>query len=216
MNIKPEYLPEKTAAVFEILAKEAFISTFSLVGGTALSLLLGHRQSEDLDFIFDGENISATSIKRKIAKLFPNYKLVREEKNYQLDFFVNDVKLTFFSTGAILLPFSVIEHTVQFKKMNIATPEIIAVLKISAIAQRSTMRDYYDLFYLAKYVIPLREIFNRAKQLLPNISAITYTETIIYIDDILENSIESHLNPKEIVTKQQIANFFISEISKLK
>lgn len=78
------------------------------------------------------------------------------------------------------------------------------------------MRDYYDLYYLAKNVIPLKDIFLKSKQLLPNISAITYTETIIFTSDILEDSIENHLQPKEIITKKEIADYFISEISKLK
>lgn len=174
------------------------------------------KQSEDLDFVFDGEKIPTTSIKRNIAKLFPSYKLIREEKDYQVDFVVYDVKLTFFSTGAILLPFKVMDYTFTYKKIRIAMTDIVAVLKISAISQRCTMRDYYDLYYLAKHVMPLSDIFKKAKQLLPNISAITYTETIIYTDDIIENAIENHLHPKESITKNEIADFFISEISKMK
>ena len=52
--------------------------------------------------------------------------------------------------------------------------------------------------------------------MLPNISAITYTETIIYTRDIPENSIENQLNPKEIVTKEQISDFFIEELKKIR
>jgi len=52
--------------------------------------------------------------------------------------------------------------------------------------------------------------------MLPNISPATYTETIIYTNDISEKSIENHLNPKELVTKQQISAFFIDELKKLK
>ena len=216
MKVQTGFLPVNTKDVFEKLSNESFISRFSLVGGTALSVQLGHRQSEDLDFIFDGEKIPSTNIKRKIAQLFPKYRLIREEKDYQLDYFVNGVKLTFFSTGAILLPFEVMKYTFTYRNIHITFPEIIAVLKISAIAQRSTMRDYYDLYYLAKNVIPLKDIFDKSKLLLPNISAITYTETIVYTADILEDSIENHLQPKEIITKKEIADYFISEIDKLK
>lgn len=129
MKVELEYLPVNTAEVFEILSNEGFISKFSLVGGTALTLQLGHRQSEDLDFIFDGEKIPATIIKRKIAALSPTYRLIREERDYQLDYFVCGVKLTFFSTGAKLLPFSVMEYTFTYKNIHIAIPEIVAVLK---------------------------------------------------------------------------------------
>jgi hypothetical protein len=52
--------------------------------------------------------------------------------------------------------------------------------------------------------------------LIPNLSPITYSETIIYTKDVPEKSISDHLFPKEIVTKEQIANYFIEEIKKMK
>jgi len=58
------------------------MNRFTLVGGSALALQSGHRQSEDLDFIFDEEKIDAISIKRFIARLFPEYRLIREEAGY--------------------------------------------------------------------------------------------------------------------------------------
>ncbi|MBA4408530.1 MAG: hypothetical protein C0397_03800 [Odoribacter sp.] len=86
------FLPKE---LFDKFALLPFIQKFTLVGGTALSLQIGHRQSEDLDFIYDGEKIPTTTIKREISKEFPNYKLIREEKDYQLDFLSNRLKLHF-------------------------------------------------------------------------------------------------------------------------
>lgn len=216
MVIITNYIPGKTAALFEKIAELSFIRRYTLVGGTALALQIGHRQSEDLDFIFDGEKIPATSIKREISKHFPKYRLVREEKDYQLDFLIDEVKVTFFSSGAVLVPFAVKEFSEKYLNINIANIEIIAVLKMATLAQRNTIRDYYDLYFIAKYFIPLSRIIKHSKELLPNISAITYTETIIYTGDLTENSIENHLKPKEILTKEQISEFFIEELKKLK
>lgn len=216
MVIDTHNIPDKTAALFEKIARLPFISRYTLVGGTALALQIGHRQSEDLDFIFDDEKIPTTSIKREISKQFPKYRLIREEKDYRLDFLVDDVKVTFFSSGAVMVPFSVKDYSEKHFKINIASIEIIAVLKIGTLAQRNTIRDYYDLYFIAKYHIPLFHIFEISKELLPNVSAITYTETIIYTDDIAEDSIENHLKPKEILTKEQISEFFIAELRKIK
>lgn len=49
----PQTLPEKTARLLEQIrqARPSFINSFYLSGGTALSLQLGHRESEDLDFL---------------------------------------------------------------------------------------------------------------------------------------------------------------------
>lgn len=216
MVIDTSHIPEKTAVLFEKIARLPFISRFTLVGGTALALQIGHRQSEDLDFIYDGEKIPTTSIKREISKQFPKYRLIREEKDYQLDFLVDDVKVTFFSSGAVMVPFSVMDYSEKHLNINIAGIEIIAVLKIATLAQRNTIRDYYDLYFIAKYHIPLFRIFEASKKLLSNVSAITYTETIIYTEDLAENSIENHLKPKENLNKDQISDFFIAELQKLK
>jgi len=216
MTIDLNFLPQNTSSLLQQLAKEKYMNRFSLVGGTALTLQLGHRQSEDLDFVFDAEKITALSIKRFIAKLFPQHQLIREDSFYQLDFVVQEVKLTFFSTGAVLIPFSVKEHTSPFGNLNITDVATIASLKLAAISQRCTMRDYYDIYFIAKHILPLEEIYKTTRLLFPNLSAITYSETIIYTRDIPENSISDHLNPKEIVTKEQIAGFFIEEIKKMK
>ena len=89
MNLDLNNLPSATSHLFQKLAKEKYMNRFSLVGGSALALQLGHRQSEDLDFVFDGEKIESISIKRFIARLFPEYRLIREEAGYQLDFLFN-------------------------------------------------------------------------------------------------------------------------------
>lgn len=216
MNLNLNNLPSATSLLFQQLAKEKYMNRFSLVGGSALSLQTGHRQSEDLDFIFDEEKIKAVSIKRFIARLFPGYRLIREDAGYQLDFLIQGIKLTLFSTGAVLIPFNVKEYTFKYGNVNIATVAIIATLKLAAISQRFTIRDYYDLYYISKYIMPLSEIYKTTRYLIPNLSPINYSETIIYTKDIPEKSIADHLFPKEIVTKEQIANYFIEEIKKMK
>ncbi len=215
MNIHLDNIPVATAELFQKLAQEKYMVRFSLVGGTALALQLGHRQSEDLDFIFDAEKIDTMGIKRFIAHIFPDHRLIREERGYQLDFLVNNVKLTFFSTGAVIIPFPVKPHTVQFNSLNITVVNVMAVLKMATISQRCTIRDYYDIYYISRYIISLDEIFKLTKSMIPNLSPITYTETIIYTKDIPENVIGSHLFPKEQISKEEIANYFIGEIKKM-
>ncbi len=215
MSINTAYISEKTAKLLYEFAKLNFIQKFTLVGGTALALQLEYRQSEDLDFIYDDEKIPTTTIKREISKKFPQYRLIREEKDYQLDFLIGHVKVTFFSSGAVMIPFRVMDYSEKYQNVNVANVEILAVLKMATISQRNTIRDYYDLYFIAKHITPLIQIIEQSKKMLPNIAAITYTETIIYTDDIPEDSIENHLNPKEIVTKEQISAFFIEELKKI-
>ena len=212
----PGYMPEQTARVFENLSEKQFISNFTLVRGTALSIQIRHRLSEDLDFIFDGPELNKSLIKRNISKHFSNFRIIREDENYQLDFIIDDVRVTFFSTGAVMIPFEVKPFSGRYKKINIAPSEIVGVLKLASISQRNTFRDYYDLYILAKYHHDLGTLIKKTRELVPTLSPITYSETLVYTDDIEEDSIASHLSPKEMVTKEEISGFFARELKKIR
>ena len=214
--INLQFMPPQTFFVFNQLAESRFIKKYTLVGGTALSVQLEHRMSEDLDFAFDAEKLNINSLKRNIANLFPQHKIIRLEAPWQIDFIVNNVKVSFFSIGAVAIPFKVNQHAIRFKNIAVCKAKTIASLKMATIAQRNTIRDYYDLYILTKYHYSLKEIILQTKQLIPNLSPITYTETLIYTKDIEEQSLEKHLNPSEDITKEQIADFFVDQLRKIK
>ena len=209
-------MPCNVKELFNTLCNQSFISRYTLFGGTALSIQIYHRLSEDLDFIYDEEALNINTIKRNITKLFPKHLIIRQDSKLQIDFVINDIKLTFFSAGSISLPFNVSSHALKYKKINICNISTLASLEMAAIAQRNTIRDYYDLYYLAKYHIPLLEIIQKTKSLLPNLSPVTYSETLIYTEDIDESNISGHLKPKEEINKEQIAAFFTKELIKIK
>lgn len=215
-SIDLTFMPANTKLVFAKLARHRFISNYTLVGGTALSIQIKHRLSEDLDFIFDGEKLNTATIKRNIAAIFPDYRIIRQELPWHIDFVIHNVKVTFFSTGAIALPFNVNAYSFSYKSIHICKAKTIASLKMAAIAQRNTMRDYYDLYMLMKYHFSLKEIFDQTKELIPGLSPITYAETLIYTNDIEESTIDNHLMPTEVISKNQIASFFVVEIRKIK
>jgi predicted nucleotidyltransferase component of viral defense system len=210
-----DFLPEKTRKIYQHLGTSSFISNFTLVGGTALAMQIKHRLSEDLDFVFDGDELNINQIKRNIKNLFPSFRIIRQDHKWQIDFAIDEVKLTFFSTGAIALPFEVRTYSFRDNNVNIAEAKAIAALKFSAIAQRNTIRDYYDLYYLSRYHFPLLELINFTREVNPNLSPITYTETLVYTKDIAEDNISSHLSPAEKVNKEQMAAFFSQELIKI-
>jgi len=214
--INLQFIPPETFLVFEKLGESSFIKDYTLVGGTALAMQIEHRMSEDLDFVIDTEKLNIQTIKRNIAKHFPDYKIIRQEAPWQIDFIINNVKVTFFSTGAVAIPFKVNQHIIRIKNLAVCKAKTIASLKMATIAERNTIRDYYDLYILTKYHYSLKEIILQTKQLIPNLSPITYTETLIYTKDIEEKSLDSHLMPAENITKEQIADFFVDQLRKIK
>lgn len=149
MDLK--YIAEKTRNVFNNLVEEKFLKDYTLVDGTALSLQLKHRLSEDLYFIYDGILLETQLILEFVDKIFKdNYTLIKQDNDHQLDFLVDDIRVTFFTNKSVMISFNVKDNSTKFKQINIATPEIIAVMIINAMPQGYTIRDYYDLYFIAK------------------------------------------------------------------
>ena len=215
-TVNINHMPENTLEVFRRIGSLSFISEYTLVGGTALAIQIGHRMSEDLDFICDSEELKINTIKRNMLKAFPESRIIRQDHNWQIDFAIKQVKVTFFSTGAIAIPFKVKSHAFTAGNIYIADKKAIAALKFSSIAHRNTFRDYYDIYCLARYHIPLLELIYFTKEHIPGLSPVTYTETLVYTGDIEEESIAGHLSPRENINKEEIAAFFTKELIRIR
>lgn len=113
-----------------------------LAGGTALALHLGHRLSFDLDFfthqVFD-ENVLASSLKE-----LPKFK---EDGTAWRTVWgsVENIKFSLF-----YYPYPLIKKTITFEGIQILDKEDIAAMKIHALEDRGTKRDFIDLYFLAK------------------------------------------------------------------
>jgi hypothetical protein len=132
-----------------------FISQFKreyyLVGGTAIALHIGHRESIDFD-LFKFANLRKNDIYRKIAKSKIKSKFGYE--NYeQLNLILNDVKFTFFS-----FPYK-IPSNFEIKGI-IKMPDLItlAAMKAFALGRRAKWKDYVDLYFILKDYYSFQEI----------------------------------------------------------
>ena len=94
-------LRDNTLDVFEQVSRLNCIKDLYLCGGTGISLLLQHRQSEDLDFEMlnyrgDNRHLDASNINNELVSVFPECK--REILGPQhIQYYIgNHVKLSFF------------------------------------------------------------------------------------------------------------------------
>ncbi len=114
------------------------LSKFALVGGTNLSLRLGHRLSIDLD-IFTPEPFSPEFLGRIITNQFPDSTIASQSEN-MLFMYVNDVKV-----DMVELPYPYIEPVETLDGIRLVSlPDIIA-MKMSAIARRGVKKDFWDV-----------------------------------------------------------------------
>lgn len=142
----------ETIPVFETVSQLEFIKGLYLCGGTAQSLQLLHRKSEDLDFELIGTRkerpqLDFSAISNAVTDVYPDCRKEFLGRN-QLQIFVN---------GNVKLSFSRPENAVPelgkgFVYNNIVTPSLQELLgmKLFTIAVRSAFRDYYDIYALLK------------------------------------------------------------------
>ncbi len=183
----------------ELTDTAPFIAQYSLVGGSALSLYLCHRKSEDLDFFTYADTFDRREILDYIQR-FKNFEVLNDNSD-QLDLLLDGVKVTFFNAKWDFL------KPVQQSQLNIASLESIAAMKTNVLFLRAKYRDYYDLYFLTKKVMGLKDIFACAQPVISGLTFKLFSIALLYIDDIEDDNIV-HLDPKENLSKKDIRSFF--------
>jgi len=161
-----EILTDKQIKLLPLVKK--FSDTFYLVGGTAIALHIGHRQSIDFD-LFTLTNYNNRTIHTRIKR--NGFKFDRElrNENGQLTIIINDTQMTFYQ---FLYEIELSEKLNSIIKM----PDLVTLgaMKVFALGQRAKWKDYVDLYFIFKKY-SLNEISTKAKKLFGN----EYNERII-------------------------------------
>lgn len=220
-------LPETRNMLLKLRDNCEFLHKYVLVGGSALSLHLCHRKSEDLDFFTYDDSFSKKEILDYITQFYN--KEILNQTDEQIDVLLDGVKVTFFNAKwSFLRPQSLSgphrpptsgPHTPipepdtpgspMSGRLNIATLEQLAAMKVNILFLRAKYRDYYDLYILAKEVFSLKNIFRMSKNIVEGVTYKLFIVALLYIDDIEDDDI-GHLEPKEQVSKKEIREFFES------
>ncbi len=172
--------------LFEI---EELTKKFYLAGGTNLALKYNHRISTDIDlFINYNENINfEDKIVPILEQKFKNrLQLIALNKN-TLRTTIDTIKVDFLSWSSIkqqLKPFEIIENT----NWILAADIDVAAMKLNAIINRGTKKDFFDIaFLLQKFTI--EELIN-AYKIKYNIQS--DTEILKYLLDFHEADLETN------------------------
>lgn len=136
----PESINKKTQLVLEKIKKSGISKNFYLVGGTALAIQLGHRESIDLDF-FSEKDFSNSKLKEELSKV-GDYFLTGEEEG-TLHGTLDDVKLSFLE-----YKYNQLFSFLDFEGIQLADMRDIAAMKIDAISSRGSKKDFIDLYFL--------------------------------------------------------------------
>ena len=147
-------------AIIDNVAKLECIKYYTLCGGTALAMQLGHRMSEDLDFM-----MWRISKNEKPEVDWPTIEKEIQEKIGEIDhrdilgfdqvaFVVKGVKLSFFVSNN----FSPVNERIPYQdNIFIADVPAILAMKMEVMLRRLKYRDYYDIYSIVKAGYSLKD-----------------------------------------------------------
>ena len=199
-------LPKTKNLLLKMINECSFLEKYVLVGGSALAIHLCHRKSEDLDFFTYDDSFD----KKEIFDFIQNFenKEILYQSNEQIDVLLDGVKVTFFNAKWEFL------KPKKSKKFNLASIESISAMKVNVIFLRAKYRDYYDLYFLVKEGMSLKEIFEHSQNIVEGINFKLFAIALLYIDDI-EDDIIDYLDPKERISKEKIRDFFQAKLNSM-
>lgn len=131
--------PELLELLKALMSVELF-NNFYVVGGTALALQVGHRQSIDIDLFGQSEidDIEFTEAIRVLGER----RILKKSKNI-LIYSINGINFVNYS-------YPWIAEGKVIDTIRLASIEDIAAMKLNAIAGRGSKKDFIDLFFLLK------------------------------------------------------------------
>lgn len=146
LNTVSKLLWESLAELMKLNALE----NFRLVGGTALSLQLGHRESLDIDMFTDAEygSIDFLKIEEVLREKFSYVSSLTSDfigmgKSYFIGNEASDlVKLDLFYTDNFVFPI------IEVKEVRLASIQEIAAMKLDVIGRGGRKKDFWDFHEL--------------------------------------------------------------------
>ena len=157
-------LAPHTSAIFEAVSKLECIKPFVLVGGTALSLQIGTRLSEDLDFMSwrttkdEKREVNWPAIKKELETIGTVDKCDILDLDH-VEFVVNGVKLSFYANPN-LSPLQREVHLIN--NIRLADLTAIGAMKMEVLMRRSKFRDYYDIYSLIEEGVNIQSMIDLA------------------------------------------------------
>lgn len=209
-------LAPNTTKIFEPLSRLECIKPYVLVGGTALSLQIGTRLSEDLDFMSwkksknEKREVDWPQIKTELCSIgtIEHFDILDID---HVEFIVDGVKISFYANPN----YSPLKKEIKFQgNLRLADLTSIGAMKMEVMLRRSKFRDYYDIYSLLEAGENISEMINialkysghklKSKNLL---AMLTRSERFIADSQFLE------LEPIYNVTPQQIEDRIIQALT---
>lgn len=171
-----EILTKEQVELLPLLKKVS--KDYGLVGGTAIALHIGHRESIDFD-LFSYEEFNNQAIRRSISRIITVGRILVNRQG-EFTFFSKGVKITFFN-----YPYKIPYKNELDNIIKIPDLLTLAAMKAYALGQRAKWKDYVDLYFIIKDFHSLDEIIAKGEKLFKNeFNAKIFRTQLSYFNDI--------------------------------
>lgn len=176
LHKNPVLISPQTFSLISELQNLSALKEFYLVGGTALTLQIGHRNSIDIDLfsINDFDSASLLALLRSKHTVEERY----AGKN-TLIAFINNIKVDF-----ITHKYPFVKPPLSEEGIYYLSKEDIAAMKLNAISHSGKrLKDFIDLYYLLQY-FSLNSLIGFFEIKYPNTNPLIPLKAINFFDDI--------------------------------
>lgn len=169
-------------ATFELIQQLQLlpeINSFQLVGGTALALQLGHRNSIDID-LFTQEDFNSEDVISIVKNKFAYNEIYR--RNNTIIGLINDIKVDFIKHDYPYIIPPISEEGIRY-----LSKEDVAAMKLHAIIQSGKrLKDFIDIYFLLQY-FSMDEMIRFFMEKYTYSNPLIALKAVTYFDDIDEN-----------------------------
>lgn len=165
----------RTLALLKQLQQMSLLQNSRLVGGTALALQLGHRNSIDLDFFGEFQNSYIDFL-----NTFNNEGLtvnsLQNTKSIHI-FEIEGVKV-----DIVNYPYKWLEDPIEDDGIKLSGLKDIASMKLAAVTNRGTKKDFIDMYFLLQH-FSLNEMVEYYKTKYDTNSIYNVIRSLVYFAD---------------------------------
>jgi len=180
--LREETVEPATLGLLKNLTALPELAQFRLVGGTALSLLYGHRRSIDIDLFTDvpfDMDFLISVLENNFENINPINK--RFKSIYQCE--IQNIKVDFVSVrDPFLYPAQLIDN------IPFANKKDLIALKLNAVKGCGVKKDFWDVAKLLEFYT-MSDLFQFYYDTYPYDDTLALKRSIVYFDDA-ENTIE--------------------------
>lgn len=204
--LRIETVEPDTFSILNKLMQMPELKDFALVGGTALSLLYGHRMSIDLD-LFSNKSFENVEIIQALENIFGGaFDNRSSNPRFGIFCFVDEVKI-----DIVRHPHPLIRPQFETQGIRMFSTEDIVAMKVQAILGRAKKKDFWDVAELLKhYTVEDFINFHKEKYVTQNLF-ITVPQAITYFADADESEDPISLQNQSWEDIQRVISLKVSE-----